>query len=180
MPGRRAFLTKTTAAVGLAAGAAGCVGGIFESGTDAYLQFKAVSVSWRRDNQTYRAEVLDVAHHVDDATVEGYYDPEYASAAVDPATRVEVGEALHDRLTREFETVDYLLGACGEGFGDGDAVSCLNQGAGRKDFNAAPLTGRVTVANRDGQFDVLDADPDVYAVEEVALRERAHDAWVED
>jgi len=64
VPGRRAFLAKTTAAVGLTAGAAGCVGGIFESGTDAYLQFKAVSVSWRRENQTYRAEVPDVAHHV--------------------------------------------------------------------------------------------------------------------
>ena len=92
MPGRRAFLAKTTPAVGLAAGAAGCVGGIFESGTDAYLQFEAVS--WCRDNQTYRAEVLDIAHHV---------------------------------------------------------------------------------VGRHHQFDVLDADPDLYAVEEVAPSERAHE-----
>lgn len=179
MPSRRRFLT-TAAAVATGAASAGCLGGVFESGTEAYLQFKTVSVSWNRDNQTYRSRVLDVTHRIDDDTVEGYYDPEYASNAVQPATRIEVGESLHDRLTREFDEVDYVLGACGEGFGGGDAVGCLNQRAGREDFDAAPLTGRVTVADRDGQFDVLDAEPGEYTAEEVALRERAYDAWVDD
>ncbi len=161
----------------MAAGAAtaGCIGGLFESGTTAYLQFKSVSVSWTEDTQWYQADVLDVAHRVGEATVEGYYDPEYAASAVQPATRIEVSADLHDRLAREFDEVDYVLGACGEG----GAVACLNQRAGREDFNAAPLTGRVTVADRDDQFDVLDAEPDEYAVDEVALRERAYDEWVD-
>lgn len=179
MPSRRAFLATTTAAVAVGAASAGCVGGVFESGTEAYLQFKAVSVSWQRDNETYRSEVLDVAHHVDEGTVEGYYDPEYAANAVQPATRIAVGESLHDRLTREFDDVRYVLGACGDGFGDGDTVGCLNQRAGREDFDAAPLTARVTLADRNDQFDVLDADPNEYTVEEVALRKRAYDAWAE-
>jgi len=180
MPSRRSFLATTTAAVGLGAAPAGCLGGVLASGTDAYLQFKTVSVTWQRDNQTHRAELLDVAHHVDEQSVEGYCDPEYAANAIQPATRIEVIESVHDRLTRDFDTVDYLLGACGEGFGDGDAVACLNQAAGREDFNAAPLTARVTVADRNDQFDVLDAEPEAQAVEEVALRDRAYDAWVDD
>jgi hypothetical protein len=179
VPSRRAFLATTATAAAAGAASAGCVGGVFESGTEAYLQFKSVSVSWTEGAQWYQADVLDVAHRVDEATVEGYYDPEYAASAVQPATRIEVGADLHDRLTREFDEVDYVLGACGEGFGEGDAVGCLNQRAGREDFDAAPLTGRVTLADRDDQFDVLDADPDEYAVEEVALRERAYDEWVD-
>ena len=180
MRSRRSFLATTAAAVSVGAASAGCLGGVFESGTGAFLQFKAISVTWRRDNETYRAEVLDVAHHVDEGTIEGYYDPEYASNAVQPATSIAVGESLHDRLTREFDEVEYVLGACGDGFGDGDTVGCLNQRAGREDFDAAPLTGRVTLADRNDQFDVLDAEPGEYTVDEVALRERAYDAWVED
>lgn len=179
MPSRRAFLAATASAATAGAATAGCLGGRFQSGTTAYLQFKTVSVSWTSDGQWYRADVLDVAHRVDEATVEGYYDPEYAAEAVRPPSRIEVGEALHDRLTREFDEVDYVLGACSEGFGDGDTVGCLNQRAGREDFDAAPLTGRVTLADRDDQFDVLDADPDRYAVEEVALQERAYDGWID-
>jgi hypothetical protein len=177
---RRTFLATTTAAVTVGAASAGCVGGAFESGTEAYLQFKAVSVSWTEDDQWFKSEILDVAHRVDEGTVEGYYDPEYAANAVRPATRIAVGESLHDRLTSEFDEVDYVLGACGEGFGDGNAVGCLNQRAGREDFDAAPLTGRVTLADRDDQFDVLDVGPSEYTVEEVALRKRAYDAWAED
>lgn len=178
MQSRRGLLASAAAA-GFAA-LAGC-SGPWDPGTEAYLQWKAVSVTWRDAGEQRRSEVLFVRHRVEDGVIEGRYDPEWMSAVVEEPRAPTVSASRHSELKTQFEGVEYVLGACGEGFGERNrSISCLNQPAGRGDFNAVPLTGRATLVDRNDQFDVRSVDRGVYDVSDVRLREVAYDAGFED
>jgi hypothetical protein len=180
MQSRRGFLASAAAA-GTAA-LAGCSNPLSgPSGTEAYLQWKSVGVRWQESGEHRRSDVLFVRHRVEDGVIEGRYDPDWMDDVVEAPRDLSVSAARHSELKTRFDTVEYVLGACGEGFSDGgDAVGCLNQRAGREDFNAVPLTGRAELVDRNDQFDVRSVERDAFDVSEVSLQAVAYDAAFDD
>lgn len=147
MPSRRTCLRAASA--GVAAGLAGCLTrlGLAKTGE---LQLKAVSVAWHHADRRYRDEVLFVALD-EPGVVDGRVDRSLADLVADP-TEIAVPDRVHEVLTRRFETVDYLLGFCGPGFGPGDPDGCRNTRATRHGFNRVGFGDRaeVRLVDREG------------------------------
>lgn len=171
MPSRRQFLA-TAGAAALAA-AAGCASR-FDEQHAGFVHAKSVRVRWQASEGERATQVLRLNHDAANERVYGYYDPVLVAAAVEPPTGVVVDDATHDRLTREFDAIEYELGVCDGS--PGDPGECLEANAGREDFNRAPLTGRCAVVEAGDELEVVGAESGVYDVERVELDERAWDA----
>ncbi|MFC3476684.1 hypothetical protein [Halobacterium litoreum] len=171
MPSRRQFLAAA-GTTGVAA-CAGCAS-TFDEQHAAFVHAKSVRVRWQAASGERATRVLRVNHDAANGRVHGYYDPALVAAAVEPPTGVVVDDATHDRLTGEFDAVEYELGVCDGS--PGDVGECFEETAGREDFNSAPLTGRCAVVEAGDELDVVGAESGVYDVKRVELDERAWDA----
>lgn len=173
---------RLLAALGAGAGAAtaGCLSRLGLAGTG-YLQLKAIDVRWEHRGTTWSDDVLWFVHERDEGTIRGRYDPRYAGDAVDAPDDIAVDDALHDRLTREFAGVRYVVGVCGDHFGGSrGSYGCTNAETGRADFNRVQLDDRAEVLERGARLDVVDVYPDAYDVGIDEVREFDFDALHDD
>lgn len=153
MPSRRAFLSGTVALSASAVG--GCLTrvGLAKTG---YLQLKAVSVQWTHRGRTYRDEVVRLISD-GQSELSGAVAEQYREVVTAP-NDVTVSDAVHDSLERDFETVQYLLGFCGERFPheSDERQGCRNTQAPRRGFNRVQFGDRAEVRIVDNEFRVVD------------------------
>lgn len=63
-------------------------------------------------------------------------------------------------MEREFETVEYTVGFCGDEFDSDDDFGCRNTGISRADFNAVQFGNRAEVRIDDETFHLEDVEDD--------------------
>lgn len=142
MPSRRAVLTGAS---GLAlAGVGGGVAWSRSVGTGR-LYHKSVSVLDERNERRYGFSVLTLLYADSSQRVLGEFVEEFADAYKPPAT-LQIGPELHERLTEEFEEVDYLLTF--------ETNGRIGGRVSRSDFDRVSLGDDVKVL----AYDWLDAD----------------------
>jgi hypothetical protein len=164
MPSRRDLLAATATAT--TAASAGCLATL-RPGKQGYLQLQAVSVTWHHDGERFRNQPV---HLTSDGRsyVRGRVAAAYADTLGDLPTAA-VPDALHERLEREFASVEYVAGVCGEAFaGDEQDVGCLNTGIDRGDLNRVGFGDTATVRVVDDDFEV------------VSVEEGSTDGWERD
>ena len=153
MPSRRAALAALGTATTLSL--AGCLDVTHAPGP--YCQLKAVMVEWTHDGQRYRDDVGRTAGYPaidgDDGEARGFVAAELPPLASGPRD-LTVDEDTASLLERRFDTVDYLLGFCGDAFDP-----CRNtRVASREGFNRVQVGDRARVTLSDHTFHVHSVD----------------------
>jgi hypothetical protein len=154
MPSRRDALAALGSATTLSL--SGCLG--VTHAPSAYCQLKSVMVTWTHDAQQYRDDVGRSVGHPPDDDSGGEVRTRVAEELLDIASgprEFAVDEAMETRLTREFASVEYILGFCGDAFD-----TCRNtRAASRAAFNAVQVGDEARVTLSDNAFRVHSVDP---------------------
>ena len=155
MPSRRAILAGASAL-----GGSGGLGWLLTGGrlTTGEVVLKRIDVCWRYSGGArWNGYLLRSLLGPGDQGVLTY-DPSYAGGAVADPLGITVDAAMGDRLEREFQNVEYLVGVCGTA--PGEVCSFRSRRVDREAFNRVRLGGEATVAAVDDSLFVLDAsDP---------------------
>lgn len=156
MPSRRALLV-TSSAVLPATAIGGCLS-MTDTLSAELLQLKAITVTWTHDGRSYRDQLLQL-HSDGESEITGSVVREYSQLASQPS-EITVSRDVHDELEREFETVKYIVGFCGDEFDSDDDFGCRNTGISRADFNAVQFGNRAEVTVDDGTFHLEEVTDD--------------------
>lgn len=148
MPSRRQFLAggSTLYVTGLA----GC--SLFDQGKDEYVQLKSVEAREPDGTQQTERAIIRVTLSTppgEDPPELSHLDEEWADRFDTPRTPI-VTDALHEDLTRAYDTIRYVVGICSQSWADdGESVGCYNVSTTRENFNRVQVHDQVT-ASSDG------------------------------
>lgn len=120
------------------------------------LSAKAITVAWRHENRSYSDQILQL-HSDGESEVTGQVATEYDHIVSSP-TEITVSEEVHEELQREFETVRYVLGVCGEEFESDDDLDCQNSTTSREDFDSVQFGDRAEVQITNDHIDIRDVE----------------------
>lgn len=142
MPSRRTLLRTVSVAAGGAF--AGCSS--FEPGVDGYVQLKSIEA--REGNNAFES-LLRVTLRSPPGSSQPeltHYHDEWVDRFDRPHEPV-VSDALHDELTRVFDTVKYVIGICSPSWASsGESVGCHNDSTSLADFNSAQVHDHVSAS----------------------------------
>ncbi|MCU4925333.1 hypothetical protein OB905_04935 [Halobacteria archaeon AArc-dxtr1] len=119
------------------------------------LQLKGISVRWRHESRTYSDQLLRL-YSDGESEITGQVATEY-DHIVSSLTEAVVSEEIHETLESEFEDVRYVIGVCGDDFGDDDH-GCRNAPTSREDFNSVQFGDRADVKIDNNLIDVQDIE----------------------
>ncbi|MFC5969920.1 hypothetical protein ACFPYI_01115 [Halomarina salina] len=144
MPSRRALLA--TLGLGTASTLSGCS---WLDGASGYVQEKSIEVTYREDGRRFGESVVTVSL----SSPPGTESPELLRLHDNWANRFEtphkpiVSQALHEDLTREYESVRYVVGVCSPSWAEElRNIGCRNANASREDFNQVQVHDEVTAS----------------------------------
>lgn len=156
MPSRRTLL-RTISGVA-SCGIAGCTS--LDRGVDGYVQLKSIEARGGNDQRPFEtvlrvmlssppgASKPKLTHHQDQWT-----------DRFDTPHRPEVSDALHEELTRAFDTVKYVIGICSPSWADGgESVGCINDSTTREDFNLVQVHDRVRASTDGASLSIRSVD----------------------
>jgi len=157
MPSRRSILRAASAAAGGAL--AGCTA--LRRGVEGYVQLKSVAGQDSENGRQHEESVLRVAL----SSPPGAGEPEVTfrseewTDCFDAPHEPVVSDALHEKLSRAYDRVRYVVGVCSPAWADdGEPIGCYNVATSRENFNRVQVHDRVRVSSDGTSLSVHSVD----------------------